>query len=176
VARGSVLRTPAERFSHLPDFRYEPQFTEIEGLRIAYVEAGHGQPMLMLHGEPTWSYLYRRMIPTLAEAGRVIVPDLIGFGRSDKPVNDNAYSYRSHAHWLRHFIKQLDLWQITLVCQDWGGSAQRSAGQAVQRVATHWPTRTQNPHFSARTPATGESAGGKILVTQPSTHIQPEVT
>ena len=117
----SVLRTPAERFSHLPDFRYEPQFTEIEGLRMAYVEAGHGQPILMLHGEPTWSYLYRRMIPTLAEVGRVIVPDLIGFGRSDKPVNDNAYSYRSHARWLRHFIKQLDLRQITLVCQDWGG-------------------------------------------------------
>ena len=102
---GSVLRTPAERFSHLPDFRYEPQFAEIEGLRMAYVEAGHGQPILMLHGEPTWGYLYRRMIPTLAEVGRVIVPDLIGFGRSDKPVNDNTYSYRSHARWLRHFIE-----------------------------------------------------------------------
>ena len=88
---------------------------------MAYVEAGDGQPILMLHGEPTWSYLYRRMIPTLAEVGRVIVPDLIGFGRSDKPVNDNAYSYRSHARWLRHFIEQLDLRQITLVCQDWGG-------------------------------------------------------
>ena len=88
---------------------------------MAYVEAGHGQPILMLHGEPTWSYLYRRMIPTLAEVGRVIVPDLIGFGRSDKPVNDNVYSYRSHARWLRHFIEQLDLRQITLVCQDWGG-------------------------------------------------------
>ena len=118
---GSVLRTPAERFSHLPDFRYEPRFVETEGLRMAYVEAGDGQPILMLHGEPTWGYLYRRMIPTLAEVGRVIVPDLIGFGRSDKPVNDNAYSYRSHARWLRHFIKQLDLRQITLVCQDWGG-------------------------------------------------------
>ena len=88
---------------------------------MAYVEAGHGQPILMLHGEPTWGYLYRRMIPTLAEVGRVIVPDLIGFGRSDKPVNDNAYSYRSHARWLRRFIEQLDLQQITLVCQDWGG-------------------------------------------------------
>ena len=118
---GSALRTPAERFSHLPDFPYEPQFVELEGLRMAYVEAGDGQPILMLHGEPTWGYLYRRMIPTLAEVGRVIVPDLIGFGRSDKPVNDNAYSYRSHARWLRRFIEKLDLQQTTLVCQDWGG-------------------------------------------------------
>ena len=118
---GSVLRTPAERFSHLPDFPYEPQFVELEGLRMAYVEAGDGRPILMLHGEPTWGYLYRRMIPTLAEVGRVIVPDLIGFGRSDKPVNDNAYSYRSHARWLRRFIEKLDLQQIILVCQDWGG-------------------------------------------------------
>jgi hypothetical protein len=118
---GSVLRTPSERFSHLPDFQHQARFVEAEGLRMAYVEAGDGQPILMLHGEPTWGYLYRRMIPTLAEVGRVIVPDLIGFGRSDKPVNDNAYSYRSHARWLRRFIEQLDLQQIVLVCQDWGG-------------------------------------------------------
>jgi alpha/beta hydrolase fold len=118
---GSVLRTPAERFSHLPDFPYEPRFVEMEGLRMAYVEAGDGQPILMLHGEPTWGYLYRRMTPTLAAVGRVIVPDLIGFGRSDKPVNDNVYSYRSHARWLRCFIEKLNLQQITLVCQDWGG-------------------------------------------------------
>jgi haloalkane dehalogenase len=118
--KGSVLRTPAERFSHLPDFAYEPQFVEFEGLRMAYVEAGDGKPILMLHGEPTWGYLYRRMIP-LAEIGRVIVPDLIGFGRSDKPVSDNAYSYRSHVRWLRRFIEKLDLQQIRLVCQDWGG-------------------------------------------------------
>src|SRR5579872_2135919 len=119
--KGSVLRTPAERFSHLPDFPYEPRFIEFEGLRMAYVEAGDGKPILMLHGEPTWGYLYRRMVPTLAAVGRVIVPDLIGFGRSDKPVNDNAYSYRSHSRWLRRFIEKLDLEQITLVCQDWGG-------------------------------------------------------
>lgn len=116
-----MLRTPAECFSHLPDFPYEPRFIEFEGLRMAYVEAGDGRPILMLHGEPTWGYLYRRMILTLAEVGRVIVPDLIGFGRSDKPVNDNAYSYRSHARWLRRFIEKLDLQQIILVCQDWGG-------------------------------------------------------
>jgi haloalkane dehalogenase len=118
---GSVLRTPTERFAHLPDFPYEPRFVELEGLQMAYVEAGVGQPIVMLHGEPTWGYLYRRMIPTLAEIGRVIVPDLIGFGRSDKPVSDNAYSYRSHVRWLRRFIEKLDLQQIRLVCQDWGG-------------------------------------------------------
>jgi haloalkane dehalogenase len=118
---GSVLRTPDERFSHLPDFSYEARFAELEGLRMAYVEAGHGQPIVMLHGEPTWGYLYRRMIPILAEVGRVIVPDLVGFGRSDKPISDNAYSYRSHARWLRRFIENLDLQQIRLVCQDWGG-------------------------------------------------------
>ncbi len=118
---GSVVRTPEERFSDLPGFPYEPDYVEVEGLRMAYVTSGQGDPILMLHGEPTWGYLYRRMIAPLAEMGRVIVPDLIGFGRSDKPVPDNAYSYRSHARWLRRFIEALDLRRIVLVCQDWGG-------------------------------------------------------
>jgi len=118
---GSVLRTPEERFHDLPEFSYGPNYVEVEGLRMAYVAAGQGDPILMLHGEPTWGYLYRRMIPPLAEVGRVIVPDLIGFGRSDKPVSDNAYSYRSHARWLRRFIEALNLRRIVLVCQDWGG-------------------------------------------------------
>ena len=118
---GSVLRTPEERFANLPGFPYAPKFIEIEGLRMAYVEEGAGDPILMLHGEPTWGYLYRRMIPPLAGAGRILVPDLIGFGRSDKPVQPNAYSYRSHVRWLRKFIEALDLERVTLVCQDWGG-------------------------------------------------------
>ena len=118
---GTVLRTPEARFADLPGYPYEPRYVEVEGLRMAYVESGSGDPILCLHGEPTWGYLYRHMIPTLAGAGRVIVPDLIGFGRSDKPVAENAYSYRSHARWLRRFIKALDLRRITLVCQDWGG-------------------------------------------------------
>ena len=116
-----VKRTPEERFQDLPDFPYEPKYIEIENLRMAYVEHGAGDPILMLHGEPTWGYLYRRMIPPLAEKGRTIAPDLIGFGRSDKPVPDNAYSYKSHVRWMRKFILELDLKQITLVCQDWGG-------------------------------------------------------
>jgi haloalkane dehalogenase len=119
--QGTVLRTPEDRFVTLPEFPYEPHYVKIEGLRIAFVESGAGDPILMLHGEPTWSFLYRHMIPTLAEVGLVIAPDLIGFGRSDKPVADNAYSYRSHARWVRKFIETLDLRRITLVCQDWGG-------------------------------------------------------
>jgi hypothetical protein len=104
---GSVLRTPEERFANLPGYPYEPKYVEIEGLRMAFVEAGAGDPILMLHGEPAWGYLYRKMIPPLEGAGRVIVPDFIGFGRSDKPRPANAYSYRAHARWLRKFILAL---------------------------------------------------------------------
>jgi len=120
-SEGSVLRTPEERFTNLPRFPYEPHYVEIEGLRMAYVEQGEGDPILMLHGEPTWGYLYRWMIPPLVEVGRVVVPDMIGFGRSDKPVADNAYSYRAYVRWMRKFITELNLERITLVCQDWGG-------------------------------------------------------
>jgi len=118
---GSVLRTPDDRFTDLPGFPYQPRYVEVEGLRMACVEQGEGDPILMLHGEPTWGYLYRHMIPLLAEVGRVVVPDLIGFGRSDKPVADNAYTYKSHVRWLRGFIEALDLRRVTLVCHDWGG-------------------------------------------------------
>jgi haloalkane dehalogenase len=118
---GSVLYTPEERFRRLPDFPYEPKYVEVEGLRIAYVESGSGDPILLLHGEPTWSYLYRRMIPGLAAVGRVIAPDLIGFGRSAKPVAPNAYTYKSHVRWMRRFVETLNLARVTLVCQDWGG-------------------------------------------------------
>jgi len=118
---GSVLRTPEKRFADLPGYSHEPRYVEVEGLRMAYVEAGAGDPILCLHGEPTWGYLYRHMVPPLATAGRVIVPDLIGFGRSDKPRADNAYSYKAHVRWLRRFVEALDLHRITLVCQDWGG-------------------------------------------------------
>lgn len=118
---GSLLRTPEERFAGLRDFAYEPRYVEIEGLRVAWVESGEGDPILMLHGEPTWGYLYRRMIPPLAKLGRVIVPDLVGFGRSDKPVAANAYSYKAHVRWMRAFVHALGLERITLVCQDWGG-------------------------------------------------------
>ena len=118
---GAVLRAPAERFHILPGFNYEPEYVEIEGLRMAWVEAGRGKPIVLLHGAPAWGYLYRKMIPALAAKGRVIVPDLIGFGRSDKPALTNAHSYRSHARWLRKFLDDLRLEDITLVGHDWGG-------------------------------------------------------
>lgn len=149
---GSVLRTPEERFADLPGFAYEPRYVEVEGLRMAYVESGEGDPILCLHGEPTWGYLYRRMMPALSAAGRVVVPDLIGFGRSDKPVVDNAYSYKAHARWLRRLLEALDLQRITLVCQDWGGLlGMRVLSQMPDRFArlvamnTGFPTGERGP-------------------------------
>ena len=117
-----VLRTPEERFANLPDFDYEPKYVEVgDGLRMAYVEAGEGDPILCLHGEPSWSFLYRKMMPDLSKVGRVVCPDLIGFGRSDKPAKKEDYTYALHHDALVAFIEALDLRRITLVCQDWGG-------------------------------------------------------
>ena len=118
------VRTPDDRFAGLVDFPYLPKYVEIDGLRMAYVEEGpaDGPVTLLLHGEPTWSYLYRRMIPGLVAAGRrVIAPDLIGFGRSDKPIERAAYTYTGHVAWLRQFVEALGLNAVTLFCQDWGG-------------------------------------------------------
>ena len=116
-----ILRTPEECFSTVPDFPYAPVYTDVGGLRMAHVEAGGGAPVLMLHGEPTWSFLYRKMIPVFAAAGfRALAPDLIGFGRSDKPAAVGDYSYAAHVSWTRTWIEALDLHEITLVCQDWG--------------------------------------------------------
>ncbi len=116
-----ALRTPDRRFADLPDFPWTPRYTEIAGLRMAHVEDGSGPTVLLLHGEPTWSFLYRKMIPGIAAAGlRAVAPDLIGFGRSDKPAALSDYSYRQHVDWLVAWIEALDLTGITLFCQDWG--------------------------------------------------------
>ena len=118
-----ALRTPDERFDDLPDYDYEPNYVDVDGLRMHYIDEGprDGEVVLLLHGEPSWSYLYRHMIPPLAKAGlRVIAPDLIGFGKSDKPLKKSDYSYAIHVDWMRHFIESLDLTDITLFCQDWG--------------------------------------------------------
>ena len=153
-SEGAVLRTPDERFGNLPGFPYPPRYVEIEGLRMAYVEHGAGDPILMLHGEPTWGYLYRKMVPPLARVGRAVVPDLIGFGRSDKPRASNAYSYRAHVRWLRKFIEALDLRRITLVCQDWGGLlGLRVLAQMPDRFARVVAMNTGLPYGHARTPA-----------------------
>ncbi len=119
----TVLKTPDARFAALDDFPWSPQYTAVDGMRMAHVEdgPGSGAPVLMLHGEPTWSYLYRKMIPVLARAGcRALAPDLIGFGRSDKLPAVGDYSYARHVAWVRGWIEALDLGGLTLVCQDWG--------------------------------------------------------
>ncbi len=119
-----VLRTPDECFDGLPDFDRGPQYVEVDGLRMAYVEDGpaDGPVVLCLHGEPTWSYLYRSMLPVLAGAGlRAIAPDLIGFGRSDKPTDPEAYSYAAHVAWVSGFVDAVGLSDVTLFLQDWGG-------------------------------------------------------
>ncbi|MQA61654.1 MAG: alpha/beta fold hydrolase [Actinophytocola sp.] len=125
-----TLRTPSDRFAGLPDFDYEPRYgTVADGdggsLRMAHVEAGpaDGPPVLLLHGEPSWSYLYRKMLPVLADAGlRAIAADLVGFGRSDKPLETADHSYVRHVEWVRAYaFDVLDLREATLVGQDWGG-------------------------------------------------------
>jgi haloalkane dehalogenase len=119
-----ALRTPDDRFASLPGYRFAPHYTEIGGIRIHYVDEGRrdADPVLMLHGEPSWSYLYRKMIPIVAGAGhRVVAPDLVGFGRSDKPLRREDYTYQRHVDWMRHVLTALDLRNVTLVAQDWGG-------------------------------------------------------
>lgn len=118
-----ILRTPEERFENLPDYSFKPNFLTVGDLRMHYVDHGYGDKVvLMLHGEPSWSFLYRHMITKVAKAGyRVIAPDLIGFGKSDKPTDPSIYTYQNHYNWLKEFIETLGLKEINLFCQDWGG-------------------------------------------------------
>ncbi|MEV1174976.1 haloalkane dehalogenase [Nonomuraea sp. NPDC049784] len=121
-----TLRTPEDRFADLPGFPYEPRYAEVaDGLRMAYVEAGPagGEPVVLLHGEPTWSFLYRHVMGELAAAGlRAIAVDLVGFGRSDKPVDQGEHTYARHVEWTRALLHEaLGLRRITMVGQDWGG-------------------------------------------------------
>ncbi len=124
-----ILRTPDERFKNLPGYSFAPHYAEVpdgEGgsLRIHYVDEGprDADVVLLLHGEPTWSFLYRKMIPIIVKAGhRAIAPDLVGFGRSDKPASRNDYSFQRHVDWMLSLIDTLKLNRMTLVGQDWGG-------------------------------------------------------
>lgn len=119
----NVIRTPEERFKRLSNYPFSPNYLEVDGMRMHYVDEGpkDGTVILMMHGEPSWSYLYRHMIPVCVAAGhRVIAPDLIGFGKSDKLSDMSDYSYKKHMDWMQSFIDQLELKDITLVCQDWG--------------------------------------------------------
>lgn len=129
VSRLDYLRTPDGRFSNLPDFPFTPNYISdldgYAGLRVHYLDEGQGDSehtFLCLHGQPTWSYLYRKMLPVFTNAGhRVVAPDLFGFGRSDKPIEDSAYTFNFHRNMLLGFVEALELKNITLVCQDWGG-------------------------------------------------------
>ena len=124
-----AVRTPDDRFQNLPGYDFAPHYIEdlagYEGLRMHYVDEGPRQAehtFLCLHGEPSWAYLYRKMIPIFVDAGhRVVAPDFFGFGRSDKPVKDEVYTFTFHRNALIAFIDRLGLERITLVCQDWGG-------------------------------------------------------
>jgi haloalkane dehalogenase len=119
-----LLRTPDDRFANLPGYPFAPHYTEVEdALRLHFIDEGprDGAPIVMLHGEPSWSYLYRKMIPGFAAAGfRALAPDLIGFGRSDKPTEREDYSYARHVAWITRWLVDLDVRGATLVCQDWG--------------------------------------------------------
>jgi len=153
-----VLTTPEERFSGLSGFPYEARRVPVaDGLRMAYVEAGpaDGEPVLLLHGEPTWSYLYRNVIPRLAAAGlRAIAPDLIGFGRSDKPADVGDHSYADHVEWVRAFaFDALDLRGVTVVGHDWGGLiGLRIVAEHSDRVARVVATNTGLPTGDQRMP------------------------
>ena len=117
----ALLRTPDERFKNLPEYHFKPNYVEINGVRVHYLDEGEGETILCLHGEPTWSFLYRKMIPILAQKHRVIAMDFIGFGRSDKFSDPVEYTYEMHRSTIESFIETLDLRGITAVVQDWGG-------------------------------------------------------
>ena len=147
----AFVRTPEARFEGLKDFAYPAHYIEIDGLRLAYEDEGpRGAPVvLLLHGQPDWSYLYRKMIPPLTAAGyRIIAPDLMGFGRSDKPLDQSIHTYEQHIVWIKALIHGLALTQITLFCQDWGGLiGLRVAGDEPDRFARVIAANTTLPVF-----------------------------
>lgn len=172
-----AIRTPDDRFTDLPDWGFSPQYLEWQGLRVHYLDEGPaaGPVLLLLHGEPTWSYLYRRWIPRLTAQGyRCVAPDFVGFGRSDKVTDDEWYVIERHVETLAHVIDHLDLRAITLVCQDWGGpiglrqvldGADRFERLVIMNTWLHhegfeysegirrWYSISQNPEFGRDLPA-----------------------
>ena len=134
-----LLRTPDEYFTNLPGYAFAPHYITLDDVRIHFVDEGpqDAEPVLLMHGEPSWSYLYRKMIPLLTAAGyRAIAPDFVGFGRSDKPTMREDYTYQRHVDWMQGLLEALDLHSINLVCQDWGGLiGLRLAAENEQRFA-----------------------------------------
>ncbi|MCZ6784496.1 MAG: haloalkane dehalogenase [Proteobacteria bacterium] len=157
-----VVRTPDERFADLPDFPYAPHYLEIDGLRIHYLDEGpaDARPILLLHGEPSWSFLYRKMIPGIESAGlRAVVPDLVGFGRSDKYVRMEDYSYQMQVDVMNELVRRLDLRGAVLFGQDWGGlvglrivadQPDRFAGVVVSNTGLPLPEEGQEAPFLFR--------------------------
>lgn len=155
------LRTPNERFVGLPDWPYTPRYVEVDGLRMAYVDEGplDGVTLLLLHGEPTWGYLYRRMIPGLVAAGyRVVAPDLIGFGQSDKPTDRAVYTYAQHVAWVSEFVRAVGLSDLTMFCQDWGGLT-----AAFCCNSRDWPANSPRPRWMRTAPRSPMSATWQAL-------------
>ena len=191
----NFLRTPDECFANLPDYPFSPHYVMVDDteggeLRMHYLDEGAADApvVLMLHGEPSWSYLYRKMIPIVTAAGyRVIAPDLIGFGRSDKPTLRSDYTYQRHLDWVRSLLLQLKLSNITLVCQDWGGllglrlvAEHENLFARVVAANTMLPTGDFHPgeaflkwqEYSQTTPVFNI---GKIVAGGCATEIAPEV-
>ncbi len=185
-----IIRTPDERFTNLPGYTFEPHYIEVDGLRIHYLDEGSAdaEPIVMLHGEPSWSYLYRKVIPVVTAAGyRAVAPDLAGFGRSDKPTRREDYTYQRHVDWVTGFLETLDLKHITLVCQDWGGLiGLRLAAEHEERFARIVAANTGLPtgdipmgeaflrwqQYSQTTP---EFNAGRIVKGGCVTELSPEV-
>jgi haloalkane dehalogenase len=132
-----AFRTPDERFADLPEFGFEPRYREVDGLRLAHMDEGEGEPVVFVHGEPTWSFLWRKVIPPVLEAGyRCIAPDHAGFGRSDKPTDLGWYSYDRHSELFAELLERLDLRDATVVVHDWGGPiGLRAAVEHPNRIA-----------------------------------------
>ncbi|MDX6658546.1 MAG: haloalkane dehalogenase [Solirubrobacteraceae bacterium] len=133
----AIFRTPDERFDGLPGYPFDPHYAEVDGMRLHYVDEGEGNPVWFMHGEPTWSYLWRKVMPPVRDAGfRCIAPDMPGFGRSDKPTDQDWYSYDAHTGAMGSLLEQLDLHDVTFVVHDWGGPvALRLAVEHPDRVA-----------------------------------------
>ena len=190
-----ILRTPDERFAALPGYPFEPHYVDVPSgdgttLRMHYVDEGPpgAEPVLLLHGEPSWSYLYRKMIPVLVDAGlRAVAIDLVGFGRSDKPASRDDYTYQAHIDWTWAAIDAIGLHDITLVCQDWGGLlGLRHVGEHPERFArvvaanTALPTGDHDPgdafrawqRYSQETP---EFHVGRIVSGGCVTELAPDV-
>ena len=171
-----VVRTPEERFVDLPGFPFDPRYATLpDGLRMHYVDEGPaaGEAVLLLHGQPTWSYLYRTVVAGLAQRGlRAVAPDLIGFGRSDKPLHRTAYSVQAHIDWLSRFVSALDLRRLTLVVQDWGGPIglgllTTNPGLVHRVVAANTVLHTADPTLAGRlTWACHAGADGTVTVEQ----------